>query len=91
MDNALKGHHLYHKDRHYMIAPDPREQNQLGIIIIDEFTGRAMFGRQWSDGLHQAVEAKHKQAKASRSSRRRRRSPRSPSRTSSSCTRSWPA
>src|SRR5207248_1800127 len=43
----------------YMIAPDPREQNQLGIIIIDEFTGRAMFGRQWSDGLHQAVEAKH--------------------------------
>ncbi|HEY3787248.1 MAG TPA: preprotein translocase subunit SecA, partial [Urbifossiella sp.] len=31
----------------------------LGIIIIDEFTGRAMFGRQWSDGLHQAVEAKH--------------------------------
>ena len=30
------------------------------IIIVDEFTGRAMFGRQWSDGLHQAVEAKHK-------------------------------
>lgn len=59
IDNALKAHHLYHLDRHYMIAPDPREQNQLGIIIIDEFTGRAMFGRQWSDGLHQAVEAKH--------------------------------
>jgi preprotein translocase subunit SecA len=59
IDNALKAHHLYHRDRHYMIAPDPREQNQLGIIIIDEFTGRAMFGRQWSDGLHQAVEAKH--------------------------------
>jgi preprotein translocase subunit SecA len=60
IDNALKAHHLYHKDRHYMIAPDPRENNQLGIIIIDEFTGRAMFGRQWSDGLHQAVEAKHR-------------------------------
>ena len=60
IDNSLKAHHLYHRDRHYMIAPDPREQNQLGIIIIDEFTGRAMFGRQWSDGLHQAVEAKHK-------------------------------
>jgi len=60
IDNALKAHHLYHRDRHYMIAPDPREDNQLGIIIIDEFTGRAMFGRQWSDGLHQAVEAKHK-------------------------------
>lgn len=60
IDNALKAHHLYHKDRHYMIAPDPREQNELGIIIIDEGTGRAMFGRQWSDGLHQAVEAKHR-------------------------------
>ena len=59
IDNSLKAHHLYHRDRHYMIAPDPREQNQLGIIIIDEFTGRAMFGRQWSDGLHQSVEAKH--------------------------------
>ena len=59
IDNSLKAHHLYHLDRHYMIAEDPREQNQLGVIIIDEFTGRAMFGRQWSDGLHQAVEAKH--------------------------------
>ena len=60
IDNALKAHHLYHKDRQYMIAADPRENNQLGIIIIDESTGRAMFGRQWSDGLHQSVEAKHK-------------------------------
>jgi preprotein translocase subunit SecA len=60
IDNALKAHHLYHRDRQYMIAPDPRENNELGIIIIDEFTGRAMFGRQWSDGLHQAVEAKHR-------------------------------
>jgi preprotein translocase subunit SecA len=60
IDNALRAHHMYHLDRHYMIAPDPREQNQLGIIIIDEGTGRAMFGRQWSDGLHQSVEAKHR-------------------------------
>jgi preprotein translocase subunit SecA len=60
IDNALKAHHQYHRDRHYMVAPDPRENNELGIIIIDESTGRAMFGRQWSDGLHQAVEAKHK-------------------------------
>ncbi len=60
LDNAIKSHHLYHKDRHYMIAQDPRENNELGIIIIDEFTGRAMFGRQWSDGLHQSVEAKHR-------------------------------
>ncbi len=60
IDNALRAHHMYHIDRHYMIAADPRENNQLGIIIIDEFTGRAMFGRQWSDGLHQSVEAKHR-------------------------------
>jgi preprotein translocase subunit SecA len=60
IDNALRAHHMYQKDRHYMVAQDPRENNQLGIIIIDEFTGRAMFGRQWSDGLHQAVEAKHR-------------------------------
>ena len=60
IDNSLKAHHLYHIDRQYMIAADPRENNQLGIIIIDEFTGRAMFGRQWSDGLHQSVEAKHR-------------------------------
>lgn len=57
IDNALKAHHLYHLDRNYMIAMHEGERK---IIIIDEFTGRAMFGRQWSDGLHQAVEAKHK-------------------------------
>jgi preprotein translocase subunit SecA len=60
IDNALRAHHIYALDRNYMIAKDPRENDQLGIIIIDEFTGRAMFGRQWSDGLHQAVEAKHR-------------------------------
>ena len=60
IDNSLKAHHLYHRDRDYMLAADPRENNQLGIIIIDTHTGRAMFGRQWSDGLHQSVEAKHK-------------------------------
>jgi len=60
IDNALRAHHIYAIDRNYMIAKDPRENDQLGIIIIDEFTGRAMFGRQWSDGLHQAVEAKHR-------------------------------
>ena len=60
IDNALRAHHMFHLDRHYMIAPDPRENNSLGVIIIDEGTGRAMFGRQWSDGLHQSVEAKHR-------------------------------
>jgi preprotein translocase subunit SecA len=59
IDNALKAHHLYHLDRDYMIDRDQRENNELSIIIIDTHTGRAMYGRQWSDGLHQAVEAKH--------------------------------
>jgi preprotein translocase subunit SecA len=48
---SLKAHHLYHRDQHYV--------NQGGeIVIVDEFTGRLMSGRRWSDGLHQAVEAK---------------------------------
>ncbi|MDR3182662.1 MAG: SEC-C domain-containing protein [Planctomycetaceae bacterium] len=51
IDNALKAHHLYKKDVNYMIQGDE-------IVIVDEFTGRAMPGRNWSDGLHQAVEAK---------------------------------
>jgi len=48
---ALKAHHLYRADRNYMV-----EGNK--VIIIDEHTGRKMPGRRWSDGLHQAVEAK---------------------------------
>ncbi|GHT12231.1 protein translocase subunit SecA 1 [Planctomycetales bacterium] len=51
IDNALKAHYLYKKDVNYMIQGDE-------IVIVDEFTGRAMPGRNWSDGLHQAVEAK---------------------------------
>ncbi|MAR10955.1 MAG: preprotein translocase subunit SecA [Blastopirellula sp.] len=51
IDNALKAHHLYKKDVNYVIKDG-------GIVIVDEFTGRMMEGRQWSDGLHQAVEAK---------------------------------
>ena len=48
---ALRAQHLYHLDQHYV--------NQAGeIVIVDEFTGRLMSGRRWSDGLHQAVEAK---------------------------------
>ena len=58
IDNALKAHHLYKKDKKYAVMRHP-ETNDLSIIIIDEFTGRLMIGRQWSDGLHQAVEAKH--------------------------------
>jgi preprotein translocase subunit SecA len=58
IDNALKGHHLYKKDKRYAVMRHP-ETNEMSIIIIDEFTGRLMIGRQWSDGLHQAIEAKH--------------------------------
>ena len=48
---ALRANHLYHRDQHYVV------QNGE-IVIVDEFTGRLMTGRRWSDGLHQAVEAK---------------------------------
>lgn len=48
---ALKAHHLYRRDVEYMIQNDE-------IVIVDEFTGRLMPGRRWSDGLHQAIEAK---------------------------------
>jgi preprotein translocase subunit SecA len=58
IDNALKAHHLYKRDKNYAVIRHP-ETGELSIIIIDEFTGRLMVGRQWSDGLHQAVEAKH--------------------------------
>ena len=58
IDNALKAHHLYQKDRQYVVMRHP-ETGEMSVIIVDEFTGRLMIGRQWSDGLHQAVEAKH--------------------------------
>ena len=51
IDNALKAHHLYKRDVSYVV-----ERGE--VIIVDENTGRKMEGRQWSDGLHQAVEAK---------------------------------
>ena len=48
---ALRANHLYHRDQHYVVQDGE-------IVIVDEFTGRLMSGRRWSDGLHQAVEAK---------------------------------
>ena len=48
---ALRAHTLFHKDQHYVIQDGE-------IVIVDEFTGRLMAGRRWSEGLHQAVEAK---------------------------------
>ena len=51
IDNSLKAHHLYKRDVNYVVQ-------QGEVVIVDEFTGRLMPGRNWSDGLHQAVEAK---------------------------------
>jgi preprotein translocase subunit SecA len=48
---SLRAHSLFHKDQHYVVQDGE-------IVIVDEFTGRMMPGRRWSDGLHQAVEAK---------------------------------
>jgi preprotein translocase subunit SecA len=48
---ALRAHALYHKDQQYVLLNNE-------IVIVDEFTGRMMTGRRWSDGLHQAIEAK---------------------------------
>jgi preprotein translocase subunit SecA len=51
LNAALRARHLYHRDQHYVVQEGE-------VIIVDEFTGRLMQGRRWSDGLHQAVEAK---------------------------------
>jgi preprotein translocase subunit SecA len=52
---ALRAHNLFHRDQHYVVQDGE-------VVIVDEFTGRLMHGRRWSDGLHQAVEAKEKVA-----------------------------
>jgi preprotein translocase subunit SecA len=48
---SLRAHNLFHRDQHYVVQEGE-------VVIVDEFTGRLMVGRRWSDGLHQAVEAK---------------------------------
>src|SRR4051794_2303243 len=53
VDQALRAHTLFHRDVDYMVKDGE-------VVIVDEFTGRLMPGRRWSDGLHQAVEAKEK-------------------------------
>ncbi|MBL3592864.1 MAG: preprotein translocase subunit SecA [Synergistaceae bacterium] len=50
---SLKAHHLFQRDVHYVIKDGE-------VVIVDEFTGRLMFGRRFSDGLHQAIEAKER-------------------------------
>ncbi|WP_252257606.1 preprotein translocase subunit SecA [Erythrobacter aurantius] len=51
LDQALRAVHMFRRDDHYIVKDDK-------VVIIDEFTGRMMDGRRWSNGLHQAVEAK---------------------------------
>src|SRR4051794_25577047 len=58
MEQALRAHVVYEKDKDYVVERGQR--GEMEVIIVDEYTGRKMVGRQWSDGLHQAVEAKEK-------------------------------
>ena len=55
---ALKAKELFKRDTDYVIKPNPEANNKPEAVIVDEFTGRLMVGRRWSDGLHQAIEAK---------------------------------
>ncbi|MBL8899234.1 MAG: preprotein translocase subunit SecA [Planctomycetes bacterium] len=56
IEQALRAHHIYKKDKDYVV--EPGQDGHPEIVIVDEFTGRKMHGRRWSDGLHQAVECK---------------------------------
>ena len=78
VQQALRAHILYQRDRDYVVQDGQ-------VIIVDEFTGRLMPGRRWSDGLHQAVEAKENV----KIERETQTLPASRFRTSSACIRSW--
>ncbi|HEY8667924.1 MAG TPA: SEC-C metal-binding domain-containing protein [Tepidisphaeraceae bacterium] len=56
MEQAMRAHVVYERDKDYVVERGQR--NDMEIVIVDEYTGRKMQGRQWSDGLHQAIEAK---------------------------------
>ncbi|MCP3919470.1 MAG: preprotein translocase subunit SecA [bacterium] len=61
LENAIRAYELYNCDKEYVVevVDDPRHQDSgPQVVIVDEFTGRKMIGRRWSDGLHQAVEVK---------------------------------
>jgi preprotein translocase subunit SecA len=63
IEQAVRAHAVYQRDRDYVIMnmPDPMTgRTEPSIVIVDVFTGRPMIGRQWSDGLHQAVESKER-------------------------------
>ena len=57
LQNALRAKHFFHRDKEYIVRPREDGRGQE-VVIVDEFTGRLMFGRRYSDGLHQAIEAK---------------------------------
>src|SRR5205823_9335176 len=57
-EQALRAHVVYERDKDYVV--ERGRENQMEVVIVDEYTGRKMIGRQWSDGLHQAVEAKER-------------------------------
>ncbi len=58
IQNALRARHLFMREEHYVITQDENGHDE--VVIVDEFTGRRMPGRTWSEGLHQAVQAKEK-------------------------------
>ncbi|MAD33347.1 MAG: preprotein translocase subunit SecA [Planctomycetes bacterium] len=61
LETALRAHHIYEKDKNYVVVEAKGEDGRPqppDVVIVDEFTGRLMPGRRWSDGLHQCVEAK---------------------------------
>ena len=80
MDQAIKAWGIMHRDQDYVVKDGE-------VIIVDEFTGRLMYGRRYNEGLHQAIEAKEGVEVPGKAGRL----PPSPSRTTSACTTSSPA
>src|SRR6201999_4142454 len=62
MEQSMRAHVVYERDKDYVVerGTGSRSTGEMEVVIVDEYTGRKMVGRQWSDGLHQAVEAKEK-------------------------------
>ena len=62
MEQSLRAHVVYEKDKDYVVerGTSARSTGEMEVVIVDEYTGRKMVGRQWSDGLHQAIEAKER-------------------------------
>src|SRR5262245_27118003 len=58
VETAVKAHALYRRDVEYVVKQKEENPREKEVVIVDEFTGRMMPGRRWSDGLHQAIEAK---------------------------------